>query len=208
MTTKRSLSAALVALLIAPVALPAMAEEALVDGVRFVAPDGTGFFMPPPNAGIVRGADVQAVLDKNRAASARRGGVKILFMTTAYPGKPVVVVSVEPPADHPFHAQREQMRALPHTEGVANVPKELAPPDEHPLRWYSVDTGLDYAPEAAVSCGPRSDGTEACLMALTLDGKLRLTLRGFAVDKTTPVGIRKAVVEAVNKTLPDGMRKH
>ena len=208
MTVKWSISAALLALVIAPVAVPAMAEEAVVDGVRFVIPDGTKFFMTPPNAGIVRGTDVQAVLDRNRAASARHGGVKILFTTTARDATPDVVLAVEPPADHPFHAQRARMRALPHTEGVAYVPKDVAPPDEHPLRWYSVATGLDYAPEAAVSCGPRSYGPEACLMALTLDGRLRLALRGFTVDETSPSGIRNSVVDAVTRTLPDGMRKH
>jgi hypothetical protein len=73
-------------------------------------------------------------------------------------------------------------------------------------RFYSVQTGLDFAPEADVACDDLSIGT-SCNVEIPRPGRHRLRWRWVTVPETTPQSIRSYVRDLIAQTLPRDMEK-
>lgn len=192
---------AIVAALVATT-IPAAAEraQAVVDGIRYRLPEGASFAVPMrPDR--IRPADLQAAVDRNRDP-ATPGPKKLLFLANSKDGVRVLVAKFDPADPAALAQSQAEAKATMPEDGVVQVtPREDA---AFKGKWYWVRTGVDFAPEARVTCADEAPRSR-CNVRTVLDGKLVLNTWDV-LDQSTHAGIRDGAAASIRSALPDGLR--
>lgn len=195
--------AAVLAVALVPAA--ACAGEATLDGVTFSIPQGTEFYVPPPHAGKVEPAGLQAAVDRNRSEGPTREAANLLFSSTRANGKPVVVVAVRAPDSGPAAERaRKAVAEARFEDGVAVLSPRTLYGRETDRTGYAVRTGLDFAPEALVTCGRASAERGTCDVIAGVDGRFRVSVHEIRMASDAPGDVRDAAVSALREALPRG----
>lgn len=194
---------------LALVAMPAIAcaGEATLDGVTFAIPQGSEFYVPPPHAGKVEPGALQAAVDRNRSEGPTREAANLLFTSTREKGKPVLVVAVREPGSGPAAERaRKAVEEARFDDGVAVLSPLTLYGRETDRTGYAVRTGLDFAPEALVTCGRASADKGTCDVVAKVGERLRVGVHELPVASASPAAVRDAAVSALRDALPRGAR--